>query len=396
LIVSVFPPEIGGPATQAFHLAQALRDRGYAVTVAAFDPARTFLEGGSDLRVYRFRLRAPGAASGVSRMRDYLAFFTGFVRLLRRETPSVVHCNSVGAYSLIVGIACRMKRIPCVVKFASDLAWEVVNRQSVTVDTIEEAYRYNLKARVAVVIERITLKLFTLIWATSDYRRKTLVRLLRVPKLKIRVIPNYILLPDSTSRKRSNRTNRISLITGGRLVPHKRFEDCLLALDRLRDLDLVLRLYGEGTQESTLLQLVRKLHLEDRVLLLGRLPYGQLTEALLMSDVYVSASIEEGFPVSIVEAMAAGLPIVAARKGAIPELVPEGEAGFLFEPRDVEDLARALRILAEDAALRERLGANASKRAQRLDLRSGVTEYSDMFHEAINLVQARKTSGQST
>jgi glycosyltransferase involved in cell wall biosynthesis len=80
----------------------------------------------------------------------------------------------------------------------------------------------------------------------------------------------------------------------------------------------------------------------------------------------VLSSRSEGLPLSIVEAMAAGLPVVAASVGGVPELVVDGETGFLIPPADEVALASALERLVSDADLRRRMGAAGHARAEAL------------------------------
>jgi glycosyltransferase involved in cell wall biosynthesis len=89
-------------------------------------------------------------------------------------------------------------------------------------------------------------------------------------------------------------------------------------------------------------------------------------ELLAASDVFVLFSRSEGLPMSILEAMAAGLPVVASNVGGVPELVADGETGLLVPPGDPQALAAALRRLVENEDLRRRLGARGRERAKEL------------------------------
>jgi glycosyltransferase involved in cell wall biosynthesis len=89
-----------------------------------------------------------------------------------------------------------------------------------------------------------------------------------------------------------------------------------------------------------------------------------VAEQLARADVFVLSSRSEGLPMAILEAMAAGLPVVATAVGGIPELVADGETGLLVPPGDADALAEALRRLVADPELRRRLGDAARTRVE--------------------------------
>jgi glycosyltransferase involved in cell wall biosynthesis len=108
--------------------------------------------------------------------------------------------------------------------------------------------------------------------------------------------------------------------------------------------------------------LIERHGLSDRVRLVGRMTSDGVAAELAAADVLVAPSVptrsgkREGIPVVLMEAMATGLPVVASRLSGIPELVTDGVDGLLVPPGDDEALADALARLADDRALRERLG----------------------------------------
>jgi glycosyltransferase involved in cell wall biosynthesis len=125
------------------------------------------------------------------------------------------------------------------------------------------------------------------------------------------------------------------------------------------------RLVGYGPQEGAIKQQVRDLDLTGLVLVEGPQPRPEVIRMLGESDVVVLTSIQlpdgrrEGIPVALMEGMACGLPVAASRLAGIPELVKNGESGVLFTPGDVVEAADALEQLANDPALRARMGAQA-------------------------------------
>ena len=129
-------------------------------------------------------------------------------------------------------------------------------------------------------------------------------------------------------------------------------------------------LIGDGPLISKIEKQIKESNLCDEVLLLGLLPYDEVIEQLLRTDVAVLATAptangkREGIPNVLKEAMACGLPVVATASGGVPELVDES-CGILVRPRDAVALADALQHLYEQPALRRRIGINGREKIMR-------------------------------
>jgi glycosyltransferase involved in cell wall biosynthesis len=120
---------------------------------------------------------------------------------------------------------------------------------------------------------------------------------------------------------------------------------------------------GEGTYLSYLKTNLPS-DVAERVSFLGLIPREELVDRYYSSDIFAFAPIwNEGFGLPPVEAMAAGLPVVASRSGAVTETVVDGQTGFLVEKNDAEELAKALLVLLNDASLRETMGRAGRRRA---------------------------------
>lgn len=129
-----------------------------------------------------------------------------------------------------------------------------------------------------------------------------------------------------------------------------------------------LRVVGGGPELPALRDRAAELRLEGAVAFLGEVPQDEsVRREYLAADLFCLPSLQEGFGIAFLEAMAAGLPIVATRAAAIPEVVPDGEAGLLVPPRDPECLAEALVRVLGDADLRRRLGEAGRRRVVRYD-----------------------------
>ena len=148
------------------------------------------------------------------------------------------------------------------------------------------------------------------------------------------------------------------------LVPHKGqrhlIESAMLVLPKVPDARFVIA--GEGELRPALERQIREHHLEKHVLLAGFRP--DVLSLHKAFDIFVMSSLTEGLGTSLLDAMACGKPIVATAAGGIPEVVVDGETGFLVAPRDHEGMARAIVALLKDEDLRRRMGEAGRTRAR--------------------------------
>jgi phosphatidylinositol alpha-1,6-mannosyltransferase len=175
---------------------------------------------------------------------------------------------------------------------------------------------------------------------------------------------------DQTSvRARYGLDGRRWLLSVARLTPHKGIDTGLRMLARLREVypELGYAVVGSGDQLSTLEGMAQKLGVTDRVRFLTAVPDSDLPAVYNSAEVYLGLSrltdlAAEGFGISLVEASASGVPVIAGRSGGIPEAVRDGETGLLVDAEQPEEVSRALCSLLEDRTLAQRLGA-AGRRA---------------------------------
>ena len=155
------------------------------------------------------------------------------------------------------------------------------------------------------------------------------------------------------------------LLTVARLEPHKGVDTVLRALPAIleREPDVRYAVAGAGSERDQLEKLAAKMGVGERVRFLGEVSERDLPALYSLAAVYVGASRRterigvEGFGISLVEASACGLPVVAGNAGGVPDAVRDGETGFLVPPEDPAAFADAICRLLGDAALAQRMGA---------------------------------------
>ncbi|GAA6623850.1 glycosyltransferase [Scytonema sp. NUACC26] len=204
-------------------------------------------------------------------------------------------------------------------------------------------------------------------------------------------IPNCV--PDITQKPTPSReeervgSSRQQIVIGciGRLDAMKGHDILLRAIAQIEGVRVVI--LGEGGQRTELEKLAVDLGISDRVEFPGWVenPYTWLPQF----DIFAMPSRSEGFPLAIVEAMLAALPVVATYVGSIPEAVTDGETGLLVDKDDVEGLAIALRRLKEDSDLRLRFGQQGQDKARRhFTVKHMVDSYERLWNELIEKPQA--------
>jgi len=180
---------------------------------------------------------------------------------------------------------------------------------------------------------------------------------------------------DLTLFKRADFSSTPPLIVAvGRLIAKKGFADLLRACRLLMERGQSFRceIVGEGPLEQELREQIVQLDLEGRVGLPGAKPQHEIRELLAAATVFVMPSVVDpdggmdNLPTVIMEAMAAGLPVVSTSIGGIPEMVIQNETGFLVSPGDAAALAGAIEKMINDCLLARKLGQAGHERAQRL------------------------------
>lgn len=153
----------------------------------------------------------------------------------------------------------------------------------------------------------------------------------------------------------------------GTLMPRKRVLDLVCAWDEAEACGTLV-LAGDVTLDEAYTEHVRSeirdRGVHDRVKLTGFIPAEDLPPLYSVADLFVLPSLEEGFGMTVIEAMAAGTPVVATRVGGLPQLVDDGEQGVLVETGDVEGLTGAIDVLLADPDRRRRMGRLAQNRAR--------------------------------
>jgi len=217
------------------------------------------------------------------------------------------------------------------------------------------------------------------------------------PQGKIRIVYNGIdkkrfldnLLEKNTARARLN-INQANKIIVGAIANFYQNKGLTVLLDAINLLlkqekelkeKLLFVIIGEGQERPALEQKITKYKLKDAVKLTGAIPNAR--QYLLAFDIFVLPSLKEGFPWAVLEAAAAGLPIIATKVGGVPEIIKNEDNGLLIEPAQPEAINRALLKLIYNENERRRLGANAQRTSEKFSLEAMNKGYSETISQAL-------------
>lgn len=265
------------------------------------------------------------------------------IRLFWRERPQIVHANTSKA-GVLGRVAAWLTRVP--VRVFTVHAWAF-------------AQYSGMPARLYLWAERLVRSLTTVIICPSQDTQAAGLAARTCDRSGSVVIPNAVDVEHAPVAQHEALVPTI--VSVGRLHEPKDFLTLARALGRLAQGSFKALFVGDGPDRAAVEQELRHGGLDDAVSITGE--RADVPELLAGADVFVLSSLSECMPISVLEAMAAGLPVVASAVGGVPEVVVEGETGALVPPGDPEALAAALAPLIADPGLRERIGAAGRVRA---------------------------------
>lgn len=227
-----------------------------------------------------------------------------------------------------------------------------------------------------------------MVTAVSESLKKDTNELFEV-KNNIKVIPNFICIDDYKlenndfykKRFAPNNEKIICHISNFRKV--KRIKDVLLSFEIIsKEIDVKLILVGDGPERSALEKISRESQYRNNIYFLGSLK--STKEVLNISDLFFLPSSTESFGLSALEAMACSVPVISTKTGGIPEVVIDGESGYLSEVGDVKEMSsNAVEILSNENKLLL-FKENALKQAMKFDVKQILPRYEKIYAKCIN------------
>ena len=329
---------IGGAQIHVRDLAEGAQKKGRRVAVAVGTPG-PFLSMLEEAGVEAFLV--PGLARSINPWGDLRAIFL-LKALVKRWKPDVVACHTAKA-GLVGRVAAWLGHVP----------------SQYTVHGWQFAAGISRFQRFPVLLaEKLLARITQTVITVSDFDRNLALQHRLIPEDRVVTIHNGMPLSDSPHAFRGGSTVRLIMVA--RFQPQKDHATLFAALQKLEALPWSLHLVGDGPDQSRWQEWVVDRGWGERVTFHGLSL--EVATLLAQSDLFVLASRWEGFPNSILEAMRAGLPVIASDVGGVREAVEEGRTGRIVPPGNPAALATALAELLADRSLRQAWGFSGRKR----------------------------------
>lgn len=340
IATGIYYPDIGGPATYAKVLVDALAPD-YEVTVLAY--SRTW--------------------PAMPKIIRQLVYFLKIMRAARRS--DIIYALSTLGVGTVAAMAARWYQKRFFVRVAGDRAWEDAVNAGTTHMLIDDFQKLSDRGRkhrrqtwvcqqaAAVIVPSRYLADIVAGWGIAPEH--------------IRLVHNSASIPSEVMQKEEARKSLAIpgklIVSIGRLVSWKGFRMLIKLMPQLLELNQFFRLIiiGDGPDFKSLQAMIKNMNLQQRIFLVGKKSPAEVARYLAAADLFVLNTGYEGFSHQILEAMAAGVPVITTSVGGNRELIRQGENGFMVKYNDEFNITEAVRTLSEDAELREQFITEGKK-----------------------------------
>lgn len=352
---------IGGGQQHVIDLANGLWQQGHTVWVA-HGPGEAMAERFLIPQENQFELSS--MRPEVGRIGDDLSAYRSLRRIVDAVEPDAMALHSTKAGILGRLVAAKSK-LPAIYTLHGI--------------TFSEGIRPHRRL-LGLVTEVLLRPLTTHSIAVSEYDRMLSLKFRTSRQDKIQVIYNAV--PEVSHRAVASDLEPVKLISVARVDAQKDHETLLRALAGLPKGSWNLELVGDGPKLQEIRELAEQLGISQSVSMPGRV--NDVAERLAMSQIFVLATHYEGLPISIIEAMRGGLPVIASNVGGVSELVSDGVNGFTVSHQSVDEMRLALESLIEDVPMRERFGRESRARyEQEFDYETFVENTLNLYEKVL-------------
>lgn len=328
------------------------------------------------LAVYCKIIIIPDLIREISLIKDFSAY-KHLSKELKAGEFDVVHTHTSKA-GFVGRMAAAKAKIPVIIHSPHGTIYSC--------DSIEGVPKLDLGKKLLQIAERKAGEKMTYLTTLSEHEKQICLNLRLSTAENTVVIPNGIdlekfLILASDRRKARDELNiakgEFVILSIGRLSPEKGHN---VLLDAFSDIvekypNTKLFFVGDGGEKAKLQTQAESF--KDNVVFTGH--KNNVKPYLAIADIFVNPSFYEGFGIAILEAMAAGLPVIASASGGVPEIISDENDGLLFKAGDVKQLKRKISRLIDDEKIRHRIGKNAKMRSQCFSTEKMLKKYFALY-----------------
>lgn len=344
---------LGGAESMCVNLSEALTEQGHQVVVVSLYTQETYL---SD-RLLQKKVKVVFLDKNVG---PDFSLPGKLLSVLLQEKPDVIHTHLLSLKYVCLAVRKMDRRIPVIHTVHS-----VAEQEAGRMDRLINRWFFR--------------KGYALPVALSREIQKTVAAVYGLEPRSVPVVFNGIRLANCKVKQDYGANPKFTILHIGRFMDVKNHGVLLRAFQKLhqRFPQSRLQLIGKGERKQEMEALASELSLQDAVSFLGE--QTDVFSCLQEADLFVLPSLYEGMPMTILEAMGTGLPVIASAVGGIPDVIRDGEDGILIRPLQ-EELEEAMARLLCDQGLREKLGRNALKKSRQFSDISMANRYLDIYH----------------
>ncbi len=207
----------------------------------------------------------------------------------------------------------------------------------------------------------LTNTLSDVVLADSEHVAEVYQNLFDVNSDFVRSVPIAGINMDQYSQRQHLDRDIIRVGSVGSLTPQKNYQALIKVADKMHDENVQFLVAGDGPERESLKKEINRRKL-DNIKLLGKIE--SVAEFLSQIDIYVQPSVWEGLCITVIEAMAVGLPVIGSRTGGIQQNVHDGKNGFLCDPNNIECIVDSIGVLSHDVEMRTQFGNYGCKVVQ--------------------------------
>ena len=368
ITVGIFPPDIGGPASFVPKIANHLINMDNKVKIICLaDEENLLLEDELDVLRIKRSTYLP------------IRWFKTISLIIKYGRKSdILFVNGLGVEAAIANLYLRKKIVR---KIVGDPVWERFYNKKSTSETFDDFQnqKHNLNVRIQKLIRNWSIRSSEVVITPSDHLKEFINR--TNPKTEVLKINNGVEI--SEFKRSKTPLHEFNILINSRLVVQKNIHFVIEAMGSIKNLDVNLKIIGEGGEFERLEDLITNLNIQNRVKMIGKVENNLISEYLKTSNLFIQASDYEGLPHSILEAINYEVPILSTEVGGCKDLLDNGDRGFIISsPQNKQQIAEKIDYIYENYDIALTKAVAAKKYIQnKYNFSTQANIYSEVFEK---------------